>query len=35
MVSIVISGVFIGAWTGGQQQRAKFHSETSVWVFLE
>ncbi|MCK2019822.1 DUF5316 family protein [Peribacillus frigoritolerans] len=29
IVGIVISGVFIGAWTGGQQQRANFHSETT------
>ncbi|USK83089.1 DUF5316 domain-containing protein [Peribacillus frigoritolerans] len=27
IVSIVNSGVFIGAWTDGQQQRANFHSE--------
>ncbi|MFJ7941775.1 DUF5316 family protein [Peribacillus sp. NPDC096622] len=29
IVGIVISGIFIGAWTGGQQQRANFHSETA------
>ncbi|WP_034301320.1 DUF5316 family protein [Bacillus cihuensis] len=29
IVGIGISGVFIGAWTGGQKQRANFHSETS------
>jgi hypothetical protein len=28
VVGIVISGIFIGAWTDGQQQRANFHSET-------
>lgn len=28
-VGIVVSGIFIGAWTGGQQQRANFHSETA------
>jgi len=29
VLGIVVSGVFIGAWTNGQQQRANFHSETS------
>lgn len=29
IVSIVISGIFIGAWTDGQQQRGNFHSETT------
>ncbi|KAB2334548.1 hypothetical protein F7731_15205 [Cytobacillus depressus] len=28
VVCIAISGVFIGAWTDGQQQRANFHTET-------
>lgn len=28
IIGIVISGIFIGAWTDGQQQRANFHSET-------
>ncbi|WP_162357122.1 DUF5316 family protein [Metabacillus mangrovi] len=28
MIFILISGIFIGAWTEGQQQRANFHSET-------
>ncbi|MGJ3196898.1 DUF5316 family protein [Peribacillus frigoritolerans] len=28
VVGIIISGIFIGAWTGGQQQRANFHSES-------
>ncbi|MFC7371915.1 DUF5316 family protein [Fictibacillus iocasae] len=28
-VSIAVSGIFLGAWTNGQQQRANFHSETS------
>lgn len=28
VIGIVISGIFIGAWTDGQQQRANFHSET-------
>ncbi|WP_078410572.1 DUF5316 family protein [Priestia abyssalis] len=28
IVGILISGIFIGAWTDGQQQRANFHSET-------
>lgn len=27
-IGIVISGIFIGVWTDGQQQRANFHSET-------
>ncbi|MFC0273570.1 DUF5316 family protein [Metabacillus herbersteinensis] len=30
VVGIIISGIFIGAWTNGQQQRANFHSETEV-----
>jgi FtsZ-interacting cell division protein ZipA len=29
-VGIIISSIFIGAWTNGQQQRANFHSETVV-----
>ena len=29
VVGIVVSGIFIGAWTDGQQQRANFHSETA------
>ncbi|KOO44293.1 DUF5316 family protein [Priestia koreensis] len=29
-IGIVISGLFIGVWTGGQQQRANFHSETNA-----
>jgi len=28
VIGILISGIFIGAWTSGQQQRANFHSET-------
>ena len=28
VIGISISGIFIGAWTNGQQQRANFHSET-------
>ncbi|GHI01614.1 hypothetical protein AM1BK_51560 [Neobacillus kokaensis] len=28
IIGIVISGIFIGAWTDGQQQRANFYSET-------
>ncbi|EIT85432.1 hypothetical protein A374_09353 [Fictibacillus macauensis ZFHKF-1] len=28
IVGIIISGVFIGAWTSGDQQRSTFHSET-------
>jgi hypothetical protein len=28
VIGIIISGIFIGAWTDGQQQRANFHSET-------
>ncbi|MGM1032970.1 DUF5316 family protein [Peribacillus frigoritolerans] len=35
IVSIVISGVFIGAWIDGQQQRANFHSEMSKIEALE
>ncbi|MFN7252418.1 MAG: DUF5316 family protein [Anaerobacillus sp.] len=27
-IGIIISGIFIGAWTNGLQQRANFHSET-------
>lgn len=27
-ISILISGVLLGAWIDGQQQRANFHSET-------
>ncbi|MGM0924182.1 MAG: DUF5316 family protein [Bacillota bacterium] len=30
VISIIISGIFIGVWTSGQQQRANFHSETPV-----
>ncbi|MDR7246385.1 DUF5316 family protein [Priestia megaterium] len=29
VLGIVVSGIFIGAWTNGQQQRANFHSETN------
>ncbi|WP_417897744.1 DUF5316 family protein [Bacillus sp. CSS-39] len=29
VIGIVISGVFLGVWTSGQQQRANFHSETT------
>lgn len=25
---VIISGIFIRAWTGGEQQRADFYSET-------
>ncbi|MBO9129375.1 hypothetical protein J7Q84_06645 [Bacillus sp. 165] len=25
---MVISGIFVGAWKNGNQQRANFHSET-------
>jgi hypothetical protein len=28
VIGIFISGIFIGAWTDGQKQRANFHSET-------
>ncbi|MDQ0229179.1 hypothetical protein J2S19_000429 [Metabacillus malikii] len=28
IICMIISGIFIGAWTNGQQQRANFHSET-------
>ncbi|WP_110926617.1 DUF5316 family protein [Bacillus massiliglaciei] len=28
-ISILISGIFIGAWTGGQRERGHFHSETN------
>ncbi|MEH7444871.1 DUF5316 family protein [Bacillus sp. JJ1122] len=28
VMGIIISGIFIGAWTDGQQHRANFHSET-------
>jgi len=28
VIGIFISGIFIGAWTDGQEQRANFHSET-------
>lgn len=28
-ICMIISGIFIGAWTDGQQQRANFHSETA------
>ena len=30
-ISIILSGIFIGVWTNGQQQRANFHSETQVY----
>ncbi|MFJ7637752.1 DUF5316 family protein [Peribacillus sp. NPDC097224] len=29
VVGISLSGIFIGAWTTGPEQRANFHSETS------
>ncbi|WP_338780620.1 DUF5316 family protein [Metabacillus sp. FJAT-52054] len=28
IISIIISGISIGAWTNGEQQRANFFSET-------
>ncbi|MGE7602373.1 DUF5316 family protein [Peribacillus sp. NPDC097675] len=28
VVGICLSGIFIGAWTTGAEQRANFHSET-------
>ena len=28
MIAIIISGLFLGVWTSGQQQRANYHSET-------
>ncbi len=28
VIGIIISGIFIGAWTDGEQQRSNFHSET-------
>ncbi|MCT8138434.1 hypothetical protein H1D32_12175 [Anaerobacillus sp. CMMVII] len=28
VIGILLSGIFIGAWTNGPQQRANFHSET-------
>ncbi|WP_368431741.1 DUF5316 family protein [Sutcliffiella sp. BMC8] len=28
IVAIAISGIFLGVWTSGQQQRANYHSET-------
>ncbi|WP_404469780.1 DUF5316 family protein [Sutcliffiella horikoshii] len=28
IISIIISGMFLGVWTSGQQQRANYHSET-------
>ncbi|KZZ84810.1 hypothetical protein AS29_009295 [Bacillus sp. SJS] len=28
IIGIIISGISIGAWTNGQQQRANFFSET-------
>ncbi|MBS2968104.1 hypothetical protein J9317_04960 [Metabacillus sp. KIGAM252] len=28
IIGIIISGISIGSWTGGQQQRANFFSET-------
>lgn len=29
VIGIFISGVFLGVWTSGQQQRANYHSETT------
>ena len=29
IVGIIISGVFIGAWTDGDRQRANFYTETT------
>ncbi|MCQ6281994.1 DUF5316 family protein [Bacillus sp. EB600] len=29
IICIVVSGIFLGGWTSGDQQRANFHSETS------
>ncbi|MBM7621121.1 hypothetical protein JOC95_002994 [Bacillus tianshenii] len=29
IIGMVISGVFLGVWTSGQQQRANYHSETT------
>jgi FtsZ-interacting cell division protein ZipA len=28
VIGIITSGIFMGVWTNGQQQRANFHSET-------
>ena len=28
IIFVIISGVFLGVWTSGDQQRANFHSET-------
>jgi hypothetical protein len=28
VIAFILSGISIGAWTDGQQQRANFHSET-------
>ncbi|ART75367.1 DUF5316 family protein [Sutcliffiella horikoshii] len=28
IVAIVVSGMFLGVWTSGQQQRSNYHSET-------
>lgn len=28
VIGIIVSAIFIGAWTSGQQQRANFHTET-------
>lgn len=28
IILIIISGMFIGVWTSGNQQRANYHSET-------
>ncbi|WP_404431359.1 DUF5316 family protein [Sutcliffiella horikoshii] len=28
IIVIIISGMFLGVWTSGQQQRANYHSET-------
>ena len=31
IIAIIISGIYIGAWTTAQQQRANFHSETEEY----
>lgn len=28
IISIILSGMLLGVWTSGQQQRANYHSET-------
>lgn len=28
IIAIIVSGMFLGVWTSGQQQRANYHSET-------